>query len=595
MSIFVELTPNPTFMLRFRILFIVLALTMFSFSSCSNHQTMLILHDVESYIQDRPDSALATIRAIDTTTLTSRSLRAHYALLHAMALDKNWIDTTDVHVVMPAVDYYDRHPSDIRRVKAWYYLGRIQQNMGNTPDASISFLKAERYSEQFEDVALKALIHLAISTIYSQTHFHEEALKYSERALSLFVEAKDSINAYAAQYGIAKEYYNLGRYVEADSLYRLLLDNSNVNPKLRSSLLCSYALSSTLHSGNYKLATELFERAITINGTLNNRNYWGAYAYALLQGGNAKRADQILAQLAVGRSSSQLYTYDSWKSLADAYVGDYESAYHLQKAASDIQDDNVKKAFRQSAIKAQKDFLVQANLESEKLAKRRQIHSCLSFALMIAIIVFLLFLFRRRKERNAQENEELMEAYKNLTMEHSILTTRYSDLSDQVDRIEKEKESTYLGMSRQIDRIENEKASVRNKYIQLCQSHFNRIGRINEVLYYHSTDKDNELYKELKRAIRNIGMDNKSLNEFELLLNETFDDVMVHFRDTFPNKKPRYYQLVSYLFAGFGSSTICVIIPGFQKHNVHVERYRLKQMIRASDSQYREQFLRLLS
>ena len=74
--------------------------------SCASRQTAATLNDVETYIQQRPDSALATIRAIDTTTLTTRSLRAHYALLHAMALDKNWIDTTDVNVVMPAVEYY---------------------------------------------------------------------------------------------------------------------------------------------------------------------------------------------------------------------------------------------------------------------------------------------------------------------------------------------------------------------------------------------------------------------------------------------------------------------------------------------------------
>ena len=69
-------------------------------SSCASHRTAATLNDVETYIQDRPDSALSTIRAIDTTSLTTRSLRAHYALLHAMALDKNWIDTTDVEVVM---------------------------------------------------------------------------------------------------------------------------------------------------------------------------------------------------------------------------------------------------------------------------------------------------------------------------------------------------------------------------------------------------------------------------------------------------------------------------------------------------------------
>ena len=91
--------------------FFALILALALLNSCASRQTAATLNDVETYIQARPDSALATIRAIDTTTLTSRSLRAHYALLHAMALDKNRIDTTDVNVVMPAVRYYGRHGS----------------------------------------------------------------------------------------------------------------------------------------------------------------------------------------------------------------------------------------------------------------------------------------------------------------------------------------------------------------------------------------------------------------------------------------------------------------------------------------------------
>ncbi|MGX8707874.1 MAG: hypothetical protein ACSW72_03880, partial [Bacteroidales bacterium] len=65
-------------------------------SGCGSRQAETVLDDVESYIQARPDSALTVLRALDTTTLNSQKLRAHYALLHAMALDKNWIDTSDV-------------------------------------------------------------------------------------------------------------------------------------------------------------------------------------------------------------------------------------------------------------------------------------------------------------------------------------------------------------------------------------------------------------------------------------------------------------------------------------------------------------------
>lgn len=62
---------------------IALFLIAIIFPSCANRQTADTLNDVETYIQDHPDSALATIRAIDTATLTARSIRAHYALLHA--------------------------------------------------------------------------------------------------------------------------------------------------------------------------------------------------------------------------------------------------------------------------------------------------------------------------------------------------------------------------------------------------------------------------------------------------------------------------------------------------------------------------------
>lgn len=61
-----------------------------------------------------------------------------------MALDKNWIDTTDVSVVMPAVEYYEKHGTADQKLKSLLYLGRIQY-FNNRPDSAIiSYMKAER-------------------------------------------------------------------------------------------------------------------------------------------------------------------------------------------------------------------------------------------------------------------------------------------------------------------------------------------------------------------------------------------------------------------------------------------------------------------
>ena len=552
-------------MLRHHTSLFGLSLTVFllamALSSCASRHTAAILNDVDTYIQQRPDSALATIRAIDTTTLTTRSLRAHYALLYAMALDKNWIDTTDVGVVMPAVEYYDHHrSSDIRRSKAWYYLGRIQQNAGDYPEASISLLKSERYSEESGDIAFKALVYLAIASLYSQTHFHEEALNYSERSYELFVKAKDTLNASSALFGIAQEYYNLGNYEDADSLFCYLLENEKIYPNLRSDILCNYALSCVLHKDDFEHAIELFEKAHASTGSFKKWNYWGAYAYALLRVGNTRRSKLIFEQLANGRSSSQVFIYDSWKSLADAYNGDHISAYMLQKAASDIQDDNVKKAFRQSALKAQKDFLKEMNVETERLANRRQFIARGAIFLLIVVIILLSLFFKHRSKQSAQEKESLIEAFKELTSQTN-----------------------------------EEKAKIRNQYIRMCQSHFSHIGRINEMLHYHSSDSTNTLYQELKASMKRIGSDEQNQREFENMLNDAFDNVMLHFREVFPNKKFRYYQFVSFLFAGFSTVTICTIISSYNKHNVHVEKSRLKQTIQKSTMPYKEQFLELLS
>ncbi len=546
-------------MTRINVSFITFSLALFLFSSCANHQTAATLNDIETYIKERPDSALATIRAIDTTSLKTPRLRAHYALLHAMALDKNWIDTTDVNIVKPAVEYYDRHPSGIRRAKAWYYLGRIQQNGGNRPDASISFLRAEKYAEDSEDLEFKGLVYLAISNLYSQTHFHEESLKYAERSFTFFSEARDSVNANSALFCMAKELYNNGRYDEADSLYRLLIDGGRIYDNLKSSLLCDYALSLVTHNEDFEEAVKLFNEVLSSTGTLRKRNYWGAFAYSLLRTGRNKTAEQIFRKIEAGQGETYL-SYSYWKSRADAYVGNYDSAYRLQKAAYDIQDENVKKALKQSAIKSQKDFLEEINRESERLARRRQAIVWGITASLLTLILVLILYNKRRNKHVSLEKEALIEAYKDLT-----------------------------------SRTEEEKAKVRSQYIQMCQSHFSHIGRINEMLNIYANESDDNLYRELKRSIQQIGQDEQSQLRFEKVLDDTFDDIMTHFREAFPKRKQRYYQLVSYIFAGFSTTTICIIIPSYNKHNVHVEKSRLKQMIQDTDSPYKEQFLQMLS
>ena len=171
---------------------IALSLVTLLLASCSSRQKAATLNDVETYIQERPDSALATIRAIDTATLTTRSLRAHYALLHAMALDKNWIDTTDVNVVMPAVNYYAKHGSADQKMKSYYYLGRIQQNGHDMNAAIISFTKSEASSVGSRDDGFIGLLSMVIAEVYKSAHYYDKEREFIEKGMALFQKAQDT-------------------------------------------------------------------------------------------------------------------------------------------------------------------------------------------------------------------------------------------------------------------------------------------------------------------------------------------------------------------------------------------------------------------
>lgn len=126
-------------------------LTSFLFS-CSDIGMSGRLEEIESLMPSRPDSALTVIRTIDTTRLRGASQKARYSLLLSMALAKNDIDTSDVSISAPAVEFYSRHGSRHDRMKAVFYRGQQQYNGSRYYAAAVSYLKALRYNSKTSNI-----------------------------------------------------------------------------------------------------------------------------------------------------------------------------------------------------------------------------------------------------------------------------------------------------------------------------------------------------------------------------------------------------------------------------------------------------------
>ena len=174
------------------ILFLVIYLT-----SCNSHSVHWnTLSHVESYIEEKPDSALVTLEQIRLVELSGKEEKAKHALLYSMALDKNFVDKTDFEVLQPAIDYYEDNGSATDKLRTYYYQGRIYQNAGNDPLAMKSFVNAISNGNESKDVLTKARTYFAQSKIYYSLCEWDNLIETNLKAASYFQEV-GAYNSYA--------------------------------------------------------------------------------------------------------------------------------------------------------------------------------------------------------------------------------------------------------------------------------------------------------------------------------------------------------------------------------------------------------------
>lgn len=90
--------------MRLRLVIVSLA-SLLLVPACGNRHIRDTLNDIDTFIEDCPDSAFAFLTAIRAEDLGGKAQRAHYSLLYAKARDKNSVDdSTGVDTIMPAVE-----------------------------------------------------------------------------------------------------------------------------------------------------------------------------------------------------------------------------------------------------------------------------------------------------------------------------------------------------------------------------------------------------------------------------------------------------------------------------------------------------------
>lgn len=355
---------------------------------------MARLDDIESYVQARPDSALAQLRALDPHSLRSLRARARHSLLHAMALDKCYIDVTSDSIIAPAARYYRRHGTTDDKFKAFYYLGRTKANAGSFSEASKTFTEALGLSKRINDKRYLGLLYQHLANVNNRTGNYSEALAYTQKAYDTFKEGGYSDQMAFSLHRLAEEYNNNGQWAESARAYEQLID-TGIPSEIGRDVLCGYALLfTTSPSKDYAKAASVYSKCISEYGSLMESNDWGSYAYSLTRLGKKEAADSVFSILSALDLSGKNGVYYQWKANADSFNGDYKSAWTNLKKATAYSNQLVAESLEQSAVKAQRDYF-----ESEvKLSQARSKMRMLTAVIILLFALSGLFVRIRRME-----------------------------------------------------------------------------------------------------------------------------------------------------------------------------------------------------
>lgn len=553
---------------RFVIIFLLMS---FLLVSCDNRQTKSLLQDVETYIQERPDSALRVLRKVDSLTLNTKSLRARYSLLFAMALDKNYIDTTVLSILEPTVAYYERLGSPQDKMLSCYYLGRIYANRKDYPNAVIFYSQALRESSEY-DYYHRGLIYAASADAYNASFNDEEELRNTILAYECFEKIGDK-DLDLSLYKVAQAYHNNERFDVADSLYSLVYSGKD-----STSRLALYAMEDLVSNDLYQEKQdverdlELLEYVAEHRGNLSLESYY-EYAYLLLLAGKESEAENILSQLSNREANGK--TMEIRYRIAEC-KGQNEEALALLKSMLSHQNDVVKKKLAQSVFKAQSDYYrLTAEVSEQKstIANQRSVIILIA-GLMMAGLLYIVFMKRktaliREKDRLAQaveESEKLLETVRNRAKQEK--EERDKDIFDLKSRNERER-----------DKIKE----LRDMYVFLYQKRFYEIGKyydaasshrlesIKEKAYHDVISSTQALFEEIASGL-------EGQKKFEARINAELDDIVSKIRSDFPKLKDDDIRFICYLIVGFDTSTISFLMD-ISKENVRVKKHRLREKL----------------
>lgn len=544
-----------------RIAFLLIA-AMALLSSCRARKEVAQVWD---YIQERPDSALATLSGMDASVFHGRTL-AEYRLLKAMALDKNYVNVASDSLVMPAYQFLRKHGPKEKEMLSLYYLGVVRYNAGDFSEAILMLEEASDMAERQGNLLYVGLSNNLKSYAFIRTYCYSEAVKSAELSVDAFRAIPDTFRVQRTKVQLADAYHATKEFEKALSIYQDLIRTCEKDTVIMRRVLihCGYSMY-LAHPERADSSMRYYERALNDYKATLGTTEAAHFGEIAAMAGNTQLAHQIVNQLKASGKRPEQRAYLEYKLLVkenkpkEAIVATGEFLSYQESVMTD--------ALEQSLVKSQRNYQEQRRRASEHaLSRTRWIGAFSILCLILALLA--VWAFYSRKHRIASlEREQLIGSVGEMAKLLQESEQANSDLKQDLEAVQK-------------------------RYVAAYKKQFSKITSIIENYYTSSGMKNGRdiVYRQVMDIAGTIGQDQTRMSVLEKDVNAALDNAMKWYRLEFPGKGNDHYRMVCLFMAGFTVPMI-EILTGITKNTLYSRKSRLLEQLRSSDAEHKDLFL----
>ena len=513
---------------------------------------------------ERPDSALAVLESIDRDDLNTARTKAHHALLHAMALDKNFIDVSDDSIAQVAVDYFSKHGPQKYYARSLYYLGLAYYYQEEYNKAIVEFTKAEEVARVCDSLYL-GFIKVDQAEVYARTYNPIEEVICLREALEINSKVSTKYYCDVVKLNIIRSLYNQYQHnEEAERLLDQLLSDKTLDDKVRvrAELIQAYISVTTHENPDFSKVVNLYEDifAGSLSHCLTIKNYW-AWAYSLNALGQKESAQELIEQLASVSSGTSSY----WQYMIAKYDANSELALSHLEDYIKHNDTEVSDALKQSLALSQRNYYQAQSELSEAEAHNARLASFIIMLISAFSALFVYILIKMYVKRQEEQKEKYL--------------LYISEINRQLDEARKE-----------------DYPALKKKYLSLYKTRFETIGSLSEqyIQAEGRSDIESLMFKKVVTLIKEIKNDSTNRAKFEAMLDEDLDMIMTNLRKEMPKFSETDYSIFSYLVVGFDATTISRLLD-ISVNNIYVHKHRIRTRIEERHPEHASQFLEMLA